>query len=165
MVCWLWQEPLGNRLACVEHGCSVPLFKGTGFVHCCKFLGLSFSVRVVGCIHPLKHAQLKLQTTSWWSVTILTCPLVTDAKTRNASQKCFHLVTGLVHLLFKMAQVGDDLAANCDLHADRMWRSIIKLGSGQCGVLENNWWPPTQLVVLYPHDAADRSEQLRYCSP
>ena len=44
------------------------------------------------------------------------------------------LVTGLVHLLFKMAQVGDDLAANFDLHADRMWRSIIKLGSGQCGV-------------------------------
>ena len=63
---------------------------------------------------------------------------MTDAKTRNASQKCFHLVTGLVHLLFKVAQVGDDLAANFDLHADRMWRSIIKLGSGQCGVLENN---------------------------
>ena len=64
---------------------------------------------------------------------------MTDAKTRNASQKCFHLVTGLVHLLFKMAQVGDDLAAaNFDLHADRMWRSIIKLGSGQCGVLGNN---------------------------
>ena len=56
-------------------------------------------------------------------VAILTCPLVTDAKTGKVSQKCFHLVTSLVHLVFKLAQVGDDLAAKLDFHADQMWRS------------------------------------------
>ena len=68
-------------------------------------VGLSLRVCVVGGIHPFKDAQLKLKTAFGWTVAFVRGPLVANTQTRDASEECIHLVTGLVDSCFKVARL------------------------------------------------------------